>query len=411
MVKTITGVNPRETIGDYMKKTLFRGILAMGLAAGAFLSNTVAEETKAVKDWTILVFVNADNNLDQFGVNDMNEATRVGSSKDVNIVFQVDRAYGKPCNRYFIEKGNAKVVEEMGEVDMGDVNEMVNFFKYGQKNYPAKHYAMVLWNHGSGWNKNNVMKGISYDDQSGNHITTAQLTTGIGEIASLAGKKLDILAFDACLMQMIEVAHAVKDSVDVMVASEETEPGEGWWYVGAMSPIVNNPKMAAEDYATAIVDAYDASYDNGDQGNSPTTQSWVRPGMTPQVIEALDEFSVAAAGVESDKIAKILYKVQKFYYRSNIDLKHFMMLVKENVGNAEVKAAADKVIAAVDQFVGHSAFNGSAKQNAHGTAIYFPSKGYSFSKEYLKLDFAKDSLWDEYLAEYYNASKTNASDL
>ena len=42
--------------------------------------------------------------------------------------------------------------------------------------------------------------------------------------------KVDVLAFDACLMQMAEVAYEVKDLADYVVGSEETEPGPGYPY-------------------------------------------------------------------------------------------------------------------------------------------------------------------------------------
>ena len=90
----------------------------------------------------------------------------------------------------------------------------------GCKNLSAKKYAVVIWNHGSGWSKrrgNNIPEGISYDDESGNHITTAQLTPAVAKNAGESGQKIDILAFDACLMQMLEVSYAVKNHVNYLL--------------------------------------------------------------------------------------------------------------------------------------------------------------------------------------------------
>lgn len=386
----------------------------VGLALGLFTGNNYAEMMQNQAEWTILAFVNADNNLDRYGVIDMNEAAKVGSSKDVNIIFQLDRAYGKPCNRYYVEKGNTKVIEEMGEVDMGDINVLVDFLKWGVKNYPAKHYALIIWNHGSGWDKDKgsvEFKGISYDDQSGNHITTAQLTTGFAEMKQYLGRNLDILAFDACLMQMVEVSYAVKDSVDVMVASQDTEPGNGWCYESAFKPLLATPAISSAELGDILVKAYDNSYNGGTQGNQATTQSWVRPTVMPEVLVALNNFSTVAAGQYATEIKDVLYRVQKFYLRSNIDLKHFMVLVKEKITDEAIVKAADGVIAAVDKLVGLSKAHGTKLANSTGTAIYFPSAGYSFQDKYLELDFAKDGLWDEYLQAYYEVGKTLESDL
>ncbi|HPW57436.1 MAG TPA: hypothetical protein PLK58_02260, partial [Candidatus Rifleibacterium sp.] len=72
----------------------------------------------AVKDWTVAVFLNADNNLDPFGVEDQREMAKVGSSDFLNIVSLIDREHG-PAQINYIEKNNIKKVKDMGEMDMG----------------------------------------------------------------------------------------------------------------------------------------------------------------------------------------------------------------------------------------------------------------------------------------------------
>src|SRR3989339_1466776 len=119
-------------------------------------------------------------------------------------------------------------------VDMGDYKRVVDFVAWAKTNYPAKRYMLIIWNHGSGWmDPKGSPKGISFDDETGNYIRTPQ----IGLILKEAGK-VDILAFDACLMQMAEVAYEVKDNAQVIVGSEETVPGLGYPYglfLGAMA--------------------------------------------------------------------------------------------------------------------------------------------------------------------------------
>ena len=79
--------------------------------------------------------------------------TQVGSTDQFNMIVQLDRSMGEPCNRLFINKGNYDVVEAMGECDMGNVDVLTDFVEWGAKTYPAKKYAVVIWNHGSGWSK------------------------------------------------------------------------------------------------------------------------------------------------------------------------------------------------------------------------------------------------------------------
>jgi len=401
-----------------MLTRLFSGLMISAL----LLSTSVnfANQPRAEKEWTFLVFLNADNNLDRFGVGDVEEMEEVGSSDQVNIVVQFDRSQSKPCKRLFIKKGSHEVLEDMGEVDMGDINVLQDFFSWGVENYPAKKYALVVWNHGSGWNKfpgNTIFKGISYDDESGNHITTAQLLAGTEVMKQTLGRKLDVLAFDACLMQMVEVTYAIKDNVEIMIASEDTEPGEGWAYDKSMAPIVANPTWSPAQVSTSIVDTYDESYNGGSQGNSSTTQSWVRASMSDQLVEALNNLAIELSGNFVSETKSALRSVQKFYYRANVDLIHLLSLLEENISesNSTNKAGVLATLTAAktmaQQFVGHSKAHGRKQKNAQGTAIYFPRKGYSFSEKYTKLGFAKASQWDEMLQAYYGASKSRMEDL
>ncbi|HNV71360.1 MAG TPA: clostripain-related cysteine peptidase, partial [Candidatus Ozemobacteraceae bacterium] len=183
-----------------------------------------------LKEWTFAVFLNADNNLDPFGVEDQVEMSKIGSSNWLNIVTLIDRERG-PAQWNYIEKGKVTKVKDMGELDMGDYKQFIDFVKFVKTNFPAKKYMIGIWNHGSGWKAaGKIVRGVSYDDSTGNHITTNQLVGALGEAKKILGKNIDILNFDCCLMQMAEVVYACKDSCDYIVASEETEPGKGTPY-------------------------------------------------------------------------------------------------------------------------------------------------------------------------------------
>ena len=101
--------------------------------------NTQAKKT-VTKEWTVAVFLNADNNLDYFGVQDQKEMAKVGSNDYMNIVTLIDRERG-PAQINYIEKDNIKKIKDMGELDMGDYKEFVKFVRFVKENYPAKHYC------------------------------------------------------------------------------------------------------------------------------------------------------------------------------------------------------------------------------------------------------------------------------
>ncbi|RCK80048.1 MAG: Clostripain [Candidatus Ozemobacter sibiricus] len=366
----------------------------------------VAPVDAAPKKWTFMVFLNADNNLDPYGVEDMNEMAKIGSSDFANIVVLIDREKG-PATLNYIEKGKITLLKEMGEIDMGDYNVLVDFVKSTAAAYPAEHYAVIAWNHGSGWKDGHdaIIKGISYDDESGNHITTNQLTIACQQIKAALGKNIDIFAFDACLMQMAEVAHAIP-GVDYIVASEEVEPGAGWPYDGVLSGLTRTTTPA--QFAAHIVKAYAASYNGGSQGSSSGTQSALEMKNYAAFKDAVDGFAKAAmAGNYGPQFKDALNKVQKFYYRTNIDLPHFVELLKVTVNDAGFQTACDKLLAASAKLIIANGLSGYSTKNAKGLAIYFPASSYSFSAPYNDLAFAKDTLWDEMVQDYYK--KTTAA--
>ncbi len=241
-----------------ISRTKFSFIFLMQiiLIAAFFPFNASASTDNEIKQWSFLVFINADNDLDEFGVEDIIEMERAGLSDDVNVIVQIDR-FKLPARRYDVSGRSpqssaddwgikSKKVMDIGEVDMGDFKELIKFVKWAHEKYPANNYMLIIWNHGSGWKKRGVrngFKGISYDDDSNNHISAKELGTAVNAIHAILGKPIEVFGMDACLMQMIEVAYELKDGASYITASEETEPGEGWPYHLILAPLYKNPSM------------------------------------------------------------------------------------------------------------------------------------------------------------------------
>ena len=120
-------------------------------------------KANADANWTVLVYLAGDNNLDAAGVVDLREMKSVGSSGAVNVVVQFDRAGNTgTTKRYRLRKGTqlaADVVQDLGETNSGDPAVLYDFLEWGVKTYPAQHYLVVLWNHGAGWDDSNLYKG------------------------------------------------------------------------------------------------------------------------------------------------------------------------------------------------------------------------------------------------------------
>ena len=356
------------------------------------------------KEWTIMVFVNGKNNLETYALKDMNEMEMIGSTDKINVVTEIGRIAGyasndgdwKTARRYLVKKDNdinkitSPILADLGKVDMGDYKHLVDFATWARTNYPAKRYMLIVWNHGAGWIKSRgeVTKGISYDDETGNHITTPQLGMAMKAIG-----KVDVIGTDACLMQMPEVNYEIKDYVDYIVASEETEPGDGYTYNLMLGPLAAKPTMSAAELGKVTVDGYADHY-----GTQDHTQSLVNASAMNGLVPMINSF-VAAAKAANEKalIKTAMNGTQSYAYPENKDLWHFLSLYAASSQNATVKDTAKNLQNYVaNKVVMHNRVNASYS-DSHGLAIYMPNYANS---NYNTLAWAKASQWDEFITWY-----------
>lgn len=388
----------------------------------------------AEKEWTFMVFINADNNLDEYGVADQEEMAAVGSSDRLDIVTLIDR-YAGPATLNHIEKGRITKLSDEGELDMGDWRELVRFAKTAMARFPAKHYALVVWNHGAGWKlKGAALKGISYDDSSNNHITTNQLGDALREIRDASGRNLDLFCMDACLMQMFEVAWAVRDACDYIVASEETVPGDGYPYTDVLRAL--KPGMGPAEFGTALVNAFRLVYSHDVPQEGPweirgrsetrivkrTTMSLLDTARLPELRDRLDGFCDAImAGSHALALNEALKKAEHFSYYDNVDLKDLLDILKSNMKDPAVLDAIAKFNESFTRTILANGTTGSTDNgdtsdgddsdwltgrfpvpiSATGLAIYFPEKASNYSPAYDDLEFTAASRWDEMLLDHY----------
>ncbi len=171
-------------------------------------------------------------------------------------------------------------------VDMGDWRELRGFITWTQQRYPADRYALVLWNHGAGWRNTRAAspatRSVSIDEATGNEIQTWQLPQALN-----TSPKVDLLVFDASLMQMMEVAYEVRNSAGIMVGSEESPPGEGYVYDPFLGDLAANPEMTPRQFAGRIVERTIESYGTG----SNITQSAVDLSQMDGLAAKMDAFA------------------------------------------------------------------------------------------------------------------------
>lgn len=289
---------------------------------------------------------------------------------------------------------SSTMLQDMGSVDMGDYRQLIEFGKWAKANYPAKHYMLVVWNHGSGWEMKGLdlfpsVKGISYDDETHNNIDTVELAQAVRGMGGV-----DIYASDACLMQMAEVAYELKDAAKITVGSEENEPGEGWGYHEFLSRVHSNQgNLTPEVMAAAAVQGYKAFYA---PSSKATTQSAIKTAGLVKFRQLLDQWVDLVMQEDKAMVIEARNGAVSFGGAGSKDLTNFMELVHTN---AKSRMLRDKTVQVMNQFYSgvllDNGTTGAKFEKAYGMGIYLP--GYSFDAKYNKLAWANDGKWDEFM--------------
>jgi hypothetical protein len=175
--------------------------------------------------WTIIAYYDGNCDLDiskngnSWVVAEAQEAEQVGSTDDVQMIAMVGSVrLGGQCKYYRIEKNlnelpdslKSTVLEELGTKAMSNPTVLTDFIKYATDKYPAEHYMLLIKNHGAGW------QGACLDQQNGGGaiMSMPQIRQALDTF------HFDIIAFDACLMGMCEVAYELRTKADYLVASQ-----------------------------------------------------------------------------------------------------------------------------------------------------------------------------------------------
>jgi len=364
--------------------------------------------------WTFMVYMNADNDLEEFAIQDLNEMERVGSSTDVNIVVLVDRSGGydssngnwTDARKYYVTQDSdsqvihSQILEEVGEIDMGDPAQLKAFVRWAMTEYPADNYVLDMWDHGAGFRsratgRDAITRGFSFDDTQNTHIQTTALPDAIQ-----GPDHLDILAWDSSLMQMMEIADQVGDAATFMVGSEESPPGDGYPYQSFLSDLAANPALTPEQLAVRMVN--DTINELG--GAFDVTQSALRLSHLPALRQALSAFAqtlIDAMPQYATQIAAARGDAQRYghgayTFRDYKDIQDFAEKIKADVPSTPVQSAADAVIQTLTDALVVENHAGFSVRNSHGLSLYVPQPS-DYLSSYESLHFALNTKWDEFI--------------
>lgn len=227
-----------------------------------------------------------------FATEDLNEIMYGYTAGNLNIIVQTGGTAewqntvvaDDRCQRYRVTEDGLELADDsLGMQNMADSATLTDFIQYCSSNYAADHYGLVLWDHGGG-----VVGGYGYDENfDGDSMSLTELSHALGD----AGVHLDMLGFDACLMANFETCLMAAPYADYLIASEEPEPGCGWYYTDWIGALSGNCGIPPKTYGKQIIDDYITESGLDSPSMYSTLGMFDLKQVTQKLLPALSQFS------------------------------------------------------------------------------------------------------------------------
>jgi hypothetical protein len=390
--------------------TLRIAVLILFVILGGTAAHSAAAAPADPAEWTVMVYMAGDNNLEKYVPKDIElELGALGSNADVQVVTLADRhpKYYKGAGDwtgtflFHVAQGMTAVpsnaVADWGERNFGDPQTLIDFVTWTKTNYPADHYALFFWGHGWAWRTDYTMLDETDND-------TLDLYETVAAMPSLGF--IDVIGYDGCNMASIEVQAAWRGYASALVHSQEYVGWDGLEYDAIISALRANPSMTADELA--IVSNQSASV------NKEKTGSAVSIGADWTALQtAVDEWSVALqAGLPTYKkqYDKAFRSAKHFWEDpSGHDLYSAAEAIKIRVTDADIRNRSQAVMDAINAVVLDEWHSSNKYRGAHGISIYIPTRASELDDSttavhdftfYRTLDFSLSTGWDEFLKAY-----------
>ena len=270
------------------------------------------------------------------------------------------------CNQIWqISNGKLSCLNDnAGTASMTNPETLASFIKYCAKNFKANRYALILWDHGSG-----SVSGYGYDER--NQSSGSMSLAGLNQAFQNGGVKFDFIGFDTCLMATVENALMASNYADYLIASEETEPGIGWYYTNWLTAWGKNTSMETLDIGKMIIDDFVTQCNTSCRGQQTTLSMIDLAELSNTVPDKLTAFSKSVSSLLANKEYKAVSTARngtREFASSNkidqVDLTDLCLNLNTTESNALAKV--------LKEAVKYNRINNIS--DAHGLSIYFPYK-------------------------------------
>ena len=240
-----------------------------------------------------------------FATGDLSELMEADLPENVTVVIETGGALewqnelvdGSVLQRYVYDSEGLTLVDEQPSASMGESGTLEDFLRFARENYPADRTAVVFWNHGGG-----SVAGASFDEVYGyDALTLSEMYAAFSAVwePDTEDQPLELVGFDTCLMATVDTAYTFCDLSRYLVASEETEPANGWYYSRWLQALADDPSMDGAALGRVICDAYyEGCEDVGTEENA--TLSVTDLSRLAPLLDAYETFGTQALAAAAE---------------------------------------------------------------------------------------------------------------
>ncbi len=320
-------------------------------------------------EFTIMVYMCGTDLESQYGMatSDLQEMIAAKFGSNVNLIVETggtkawknSTVSSKNNQIYQVVPGGLKLLENLDKKSMVEPETLSDFIGYCAENYPADRYGLIFWDHGGG-----SVSGYGYDQ----HFSGSMTLDEIDKALKNGGIKFDFIGFDACLMATLETALVCERYADYLIASEETEPGVGWYYTNWLTALSEDSSMSTVELGKNIIDDFVETCAKRTPRDKTTLSIIDLAEVAGTVPESFNAFAQSTSELISNNEYKQISDARSATreFASNINQVDLIDL-SNRIGTAESKAFAKTLANCVK-------YNRTSSNitNANGISIFFP---------------------------------------